>query len=101
MARRPNPYLIDDDNPALGDAELAAMRPAGEVLPPDVYAALTAAEPTRRPGQRGPGRRPAKVAVTLRLDPAAIAAWRGSGDGWQSRINDLVVREAPTAKRRA
>lgn len=55
----------------------------------------------RRPGQRGPGRKPSKVQVTLRLEPEALDAWRGSGAGWQARINDLLVREAPKAKRQA
>lgn len=55
----------------------------------------------RLPGQRGPGKRPPKVQLTLRLDPAAVAAWKGSGPGWQSRLGELVVREAPKASRRA
>lgn len=55
----------------------------------------------RRPGQRGPGRKPTKVQVTLRLEPEALDAWRGSGAGWQARINDLLVREAPKSKRQA
>lgn len=31
----------DPDNPELTDEEFAAMRPAREVLPPELYAALT------------------------------------------------------------
>lgn len=49
----------------------------------------------RRPGQRGPGKRTPKQQITLRLDPLAIAAWKGSGPGWQSRLGEVVVREAP------
>jgi uncharacterized protein (DUF4415 family) len=41
MARKPNPGLIDDDAPELTDAELAEMRPAREVLAPEVYEVLT------------------------------------------------------------
>jgi uncharacterized protein (DUF4415 family) len=55
----------------------------------------------RRPGQRGPGKRPAKVQVSLRLDPAALDAWKASGPGWQARLGDVVAREAPKVKRRA
>lgn len=55
----------------------------------------------RLPGQRGPGRKPTKEQVTLRVDPAALAAWRASGDGWMSRAADLLAREAPKLKRRA
>lgn len=54
----------------------------------------------RRPGQRGPGKRPIKAQVTLRVDPAALEAWRASGDGWMSRAADVLAREAPKAKRR-
>ena len=72
-----------DDNPPATVEQLAAARPG-----------------TRRPGQRGPGRRPAKTVLALRVDPAAVAAWKASGKGWQTRINDLLVREAPRSDRR-
>ena len=62
------------------------MRPASEVLPPDIYAALA----RRRPGQRGPGKKPAKVSVTLRLDPDVIEGFKAGGEGWQTRINDAL-----------
>jgi uncharacterized protein (DUF4415 family) len=88
MARKPNPGLIDDDAPELTDAELAEMRPAREVLPPDFYAMVT----KRRPGQRGPGKKPAKVAMTIRVDADTLAAWKASGTGWQRRVNDVLRR---------
>lgn len=87
----------DPDNPELTDEQLAQARPAREVLPPELFAALA----KRRPGQRGPGKKPAKEPVTIRLDPSALAAWRDTGPGWQARIGELVSREAPKAKRRA
>jgi uncharacterized protein (DUF4415 family) len=31
-----------------------------------------------------------KVAVKLRLDPDVVAALRASGQGWQTRVNDLL-----------
>ena len=31
-----------------------------------------------------------KQAVKLRLDPDVLAALRASGDGWQTRINDML-----------
>ncbi len=71
----------DADNPPLSDAELAAMRPASEVLP-HVVAAF------RR--TRGPGRKPRKQQITLRLDPDIIAFFRSTGRGWQTRINDIL-----------
>lgn len=86
----------DPENPEMTDEELASMQPASEILPPDLFAALK-----RHRGQRGPGKRPAKVQVTLRLDQAAVDAWKASGAGWQARIGELVVREAPKERRRA
>lgn len=44
----------------------------------------------RRPGERGPGKRPAKRSVTLRLDPDVIEKFRALGPGWQARINEAL-----------
>ena len=44
----------------------------------------------RLPGQRGPGRKPAKASVTLRLDADIIAYFREDGRGWQTRMNDAL-----------
>ncbi len=44
----------------------------------------------RRPGQRGPQRAPTKVPTTLRLDPEVLAAFKATGRGWQTRINDAL-----------
>ena len=49
--------------------------------------------PKRRPGGRGPGRRPRKQAVTLRLDPDIVEHFQRGGAGWQTRIN-ATLREA-------
>lgn len=36
---------------------------------------------------RGPGRRPAKEQVAIRLDPEVLSAFRAGGPGWQTRMN--------------
>jgi uncharacterized protein (DUF4415 family) len=95
MARKPNPYLIDDDNPALSDEQLANLRPASEVLPRELYAKLVA----RRPGQRGPQKAPTKVPVTLRLDREIVEAFKAEGAGWQTRIN-TALKKIVSRKRR-
>lgn len=77
---------LDPDNPELTDEELAQMRPASEVLPPALYAALT-----RRPRGRPPLDAP-KQQVTMRLDADVIAALRATGEGWQVRVNDVLRR---------
>ncbi|HEX2554770.1 MAG TPA: BrnA antitoxin family protein [Microvirga sp.] len=89
---QPNPHYTKEDweevsdNPELTNEQLAALRPAHEVLPPALYEALT----RRRPGQRGPGKARPKVAVTLRLDPDIVDAFKAGGAGWQTRINETL-----------
>ena len=67
----------------LDKAALRAMRPARDVLPPELVAIL----PKRKPGQRGPQKAPIKQQVTLRLDQDVLRHFRSKGSGWQSRIN--------------
>jgi uncharacterized protein (DUF4415 family) len=81
----------DPDNPELTDAELAAMRPAKDVLSPELLATLS----KRRPGQRGPGKAPRREAVQLRLKPDVLAAYRATGDGWQTRMGEILERHRP------
>lgn len=85
MARKPNPYLIDDGNPELTEEELANARPASEVLPPDLYAMLTSGRVTVVPD-------PEPVSVTLSLDPRVVDASKAEGTDWQGRINDALKR---------
>ena len=90
------PHVIDTDNPPLTRERLAKFRPAREVVPNIVAAYL------RRRG-RPPEGDASKVQVTLRLDPAVIAHFKASGEGWQTRINQTLAKAiAPkaTAKRR-
>jgi uncharacterized protein (DUF4415 family) len=84
----------DPDNPELTDEQLAQLRSAKQVLPPGLYEALT-----KRGRPRSPNKR---VLLSLRLDPAAVAAFKATGPGWQGRINDAVVAGASklTAGRR-
>jgi uncharacterized protein (DUF4415 family) len=94
VARKPNPELIDDDAPELSDAELAEMRPAGEVLPAEFYAMVT-----KRPRGR-PKAAETKVPVTLRLDRDVVEAFKARGPGWQTRMNDeLRASVAPRLRR--
>ena len=72
---------LDPDNPELDDDFFRNARPAREVMPPEIYAELVA-----RSG-RGPGKKPAKAQVTLRIDQDVLDALRASGPGWQVRAN--------------
>jgi uncharacterized protein (DUF4415 family) len=80
----------DPENPELTEDELARLRPAREVLPPDLLSALA----KRRRGQRGPQKTPTKKLVTLRLDPDVLDHFRASGPGWQSRLNETLRKAA-------
>jgi len=44
---------------------------------------------------RGPGKAPAKTAIQLRLAPDALARWKASGPGWQTRMAELLAAYAP------
>jgi uncharacterized protein (DUF4415 family) len=48
--------------------------------------------PTPKAPAKRRGRPPSgKILVTLRLDPAVVAAFKAGGPGWQSRINDTLA----------
>ena len=84
MAKRPNPELIDVDNPEWTAKEVARARPASEVLPElfGVPAAKAMLKPRGRPQAEV-----VKDRITIRLSPDVTAAFRASGDGWQTRID--------------
>jgi uncharacterized protein (DUF4415 family) len=73
------------DNPEWTAEDLANARPLSEVLAPELFEKLK-----RRQGERGPQKRPTKSLVSLRLDRDIIDAFKGSGPGWQSRINEAL-----------
>lgn len=78
---------LDPDSPELGEDFFANARPAREVMPPALYAELTAS-----PRRRGPGKKPPKEQVTLRLDQDVVEGLRASGQGWQVRANEALRR---------
>lgn len=73
------------DSPELTHKELALAKPFSEVFP-DLAASA-------RRG-RGPQKAPTKELVTLRLDRAALAAFRATGPGWQRRVDEAVKKAA-------
>lgn len=95
MPKKPDPSLIDDDNPEWTDAEFARAKPASEALPAAVFEGLV----KRAPGQRGKGKRPAKVPVTIRLDPELLARLKAQGPGWQTRISKMLEKVAPVTEK--
>ena len=61
--------LSDRDNPPLTDAELATVA-------------------KRRRGR--PAAAVKNVPISLRVEPAVLAAFQGSGAGWQTRMNEAL-----------
>ena len=68
-----------EDNPQWSKADFALARPASEVLPPELYRALTRG--------RGPAKRPTKKPVSVRLSARVLDHYRAQGPGWQTRLN--------------
>ncbi|MHA3790944.1 BrnA antitoxin family protein [Rhizorhabdus wittichii] len=68
------------DNPELSADDIAKAKPFAEMLPE------LAATVKRRGGQKAP----TKVSTTIRLSRDVIDYFRGSGAGWQSRIDSAL-----------
>lgn len=84
MPKRPNPELIDHDNPEWTAQDMARARPAMDVLPElfGTKAAKTMLRPRGRPRAEV-----VKDRITIRLSPDVTAAFRASGEGWQTRMD--------------
>ncbi len=84
--KRKKLLLDHDDAPELTEEIAKRLRPAKEMLPPDLYAALLAHKPKKRGKQKTPTKKP----VYLRLDPEVLDYFKSTGAGWQSRINNFL-----------
>ncbi|MGQ0287311.1 BrnA antitoxin family protein [Pasteurellaceae bacterium 22721_9_1] len=91
----------DVENVPFTDEELGQFRPLAEVMPPDFVAMVLNNQQeraklgkVRKP--RGKQRKPTKEAVNLRLSPEVLAAFRATGKGWQTRINDVLLKHIQT-----
>jgi uncharacterized protein (DUF4415 family) len=83
-SRKSKRILPDDDIPEMTKADFAAARSLKAEMP-DVVQAMSR-------GRRQPKLANPKQRVSLRLDPKIIAAYKATGVGWQSRINDILAR---------
>ena len=81
MNKRPNPELIDDENPEWTEEDFKnAIRFAD--LPESLQAKL-------RRG-RGANKAPTKERVSIRLSSETVRHFRAGGPGWQTRIDDAL-----------
>ena len=97
MKRKPNPELIDHENPEWTAADFRRARPAAEVLPRLIgkQAAALLLKPRGRPKSAD-----AKVSISLRIPPDTLAIWKASGPGWQTRMAAALTKSSPRTRRR-
>lgn len=82
--------MTDNQNPEWTENRLAQAKPAKEVLPESFFQEIK-----KLRGQRGAQKAPKKVPVSLRLDAEIVEAYKATGKGWQSRINDVLLNNLP------
>jgi len=80
---KPNPELIDDDNPEWTEADFKRAVP---------FSALPESLQTTLLGLKGRGKQqsPTKVSTTVRFDRDVLEAFRATGRGWQTRMNEAL-----------
>ena len=84
MNKKPDPELIDEENPEWTD-EMLKQSVRFDALPESLKAKL-------KSPPRGPQKAPTKVATTIRLSPDVMDAFKATGTGWQTRI-DAALRD--------
>ena len=88
MRRKPDPELIDDDAPEATDEWFERARPAKDVLP-GLVGAVAAKELLKPKRGRPPAANP-KEHLNIRLDADIVEAFRRTGSGWQTRLNNAL-----------
>jgi len=83
----------DPDAPELTDEELARMRPAREVMPPEFFEAIQRGREERRARGRPKAESPKQV-LTIRLAPAAIAYFKSRGGNWRAKLQHDLEKMA-------
>ena len=80
--KKPEPLIREDGEVReLNALDMAHMKPAAEVLPASLLTKL---------GVRGAQKTPTKERVSIRLSPDVVAAFRATGEGWQTRIDEAL-----------
>lgn len=78
MSKKPNPEMIDDENPEWTD-EMFRQSARFDSLPETLQKRLRAV--------RGPQKSPTKERITIRLSHDVVESFRATGDGWQTRMD--------------
>ncbi len=91
MARKTEDrVVVDDDIPEMTAADFARAKRMRDVMPEVVEA--------MKRGRGRPKLAHPKERVSLRLDPEIVAAYKATGEGWQSRINAVLASALPQQK---
>jgi uncharacterized protein (DUF4415 family) len=77
----------DPDSPELEEEFFKRARPASEVLPGLIGKAGAEALLKKRGRPVGSGK---KEQLTVRFDTEVIEAFKGAGEGWQTKMNDAL-----------
>ena len=88
MPHKPNPELIDDESPEAKAEWFKSARPANDVLPRLV--GRKAATDLLRPKLGRPPLATPKQHLNIRLDADVVGAFRRTGNGWQTRLNNAL-----------
>jgi len=64
----------------------------------DTYVPTDAEFAQMKPFRGRPAGSGSRVSITLRLDKNVISRFRATGPGWQTRLNELLVRAAQRAR---
>jgi len=78
--KKPDPEMVDDENPEWTEETFRRAKPASKVLPAGLQAKLGMRG-------RGPQKAPTKQMVSIRLSPSVVEAFRATGSGWQGRVD--------------
>ncbi len=81
MKKRPDPEMIDDENPELTEEWFSKAVPFAK-LPEPLKAKLLGRPKAAQTKER----------ITIRLSPEVVQAFRATGDGWQTRM-DAALKE--------
>jgi uncharacterized protein (DUF4415 family) len=88
MPRKLNPELIDEDTPEATDEWFQKARPASDVLP-ELFG-KDAAQELLKPKRGRPFSANPKEHVNIRLDADVLSAFKRTGSGWQTRLNNAL-----------
>jgi uncharacterized protein (DUF4415 family) len=89
MSPKLKPEKITTDNPEATDQWFAKAKPAADILP-ELFGSSVASE-MLMPKKRGrPVAEKTKTPINIRLDHEIVDAFKNSGAGWQTKINEVL-----------